>query len=512
MNKKIDILMDIIIFFSSALLTYWLLVDYDIIIASASMIISGILSTIMYNRKKQNVITTIRKNKKLYVFLAVFILYMLYMIRINKGQEILFLDYQLIKNEYIPVVFISAYFYGVIAVDFIANLIKNFVDEMSLWDKKAYIIISGIITTVIILVYCKHSGWYQQYDNVYSIDSGYCFNELYPKFQYYDIRHPLLSLYTFPIYTLISLINHIFVPENMWIIVYAICIQFLNSQLLIIMGLMIKKITDDSKEVFMFFMVSYSVIMYILFLEKYQLCTFMLVAYVYCQCTNKYKETLPLYISSAFTIPTSAFLGISYVFTGISIKEKVKSIFKMIAYAIGAIICLGRGNVLFKGFEEATVMKSNFGGGEWLYSQKLVSLSKLWQGIFLPVNAASDENRYFWVNLTEKYEGIFFLIFILSIIGIITHIRELYIKTSICWLAFSFVLVVIVQWSVSESPLFSLYFAWALIPTVKYGIDYFINKLKLNYKIVYRTFCLLMVVIAFIDLSGIQVFLEKIYG
>lgn len=511
--EKMNIWICIMIFFSSALFTYWLLINYDSNIALVSMTVSGLLSAILYNKKRHDVVMLVNTNKKSSICLALFILYMLYSIKVCKGtQDIQLGGHILIRTRYIPLVFISMYFYAIIALDFIKRLIKDFIEKLSLWDRQAYAIASVIITAIIIFLYSKNSGWYMQYDGVYSLDSGWCFNKIFPVIQYYDIRHPLLSIFTFPIYVFMSLINQIFIPENMWGVTYAIGIQFFNSQLLITTGLMIKKITDDSKEIFVLFICSYSVIMYLFMFEKYQLCVFLLVLYVYCQCSGKNKESLPVYVASAFVMPTSAFCGISYIWTDRTIKKKIKDIGKIGAYTLCGLICLGRGSVLITGLNEAFAMKSRFGSGEWLLTQKLISLSKLWQGVFFPVNATTyNETSYFWVHLTDRYEGIFILLLLLTIIGIITHRKELYIKTCIGWLVFSFILVVVLQWSVSESPLFSLYFAWALIPAVKYGIDYLIGKLKLNYKILYRLMFVLLIVTAFIDLSKIQLFLDKIY-
>ncbi|MGN0299520.1 MAG: hypothetical protein ACI4C1_10140 [Lachnospiraceae bacterium] len=513
-KKSSNLLFIIILALSSALLTYWFLINYDTAIAVLSMLISAGCAVMVYLKKKETAAQFLREHQVLAVLLAAFLFYMLCFIQSGKSEDILFLGVSLFQMPYLFIAFPALYFYGIIAADCLFHAIQSFINSMDDWDKKSYPIISIVIALLIIVFYINHSDWYEQFDKVYSIDSGWCFHNIFPKFSYYDIRHPLLSVYTFPIYTLISLINTLFVPESMWTVTCAVGIQLFNSQLLILMGFLIKKMTDNSKEMLLFFLSSYSVVMYFFFLEKYQLCTFLLVAYVYYQCvetTKQIKSTkglAPAYISAAFVMPTSGFLGFSWLLTHKPWKEKIEAIWKTVLASLLAMICLGRGNTLLYGFSEATGKVNSFGGGEWLYSEKLVSFSKLWQGVFFPVNAGADGKRYFWIELTNQYEWAFFVILLLALIGIFLHRKEHFIQTSVLWLTFSFILVVVIQWSVKESPLFSLYFTWALLPAVKYGMDYLIDHLKVRPALFYGIITAFMLLLDIIDLSRILAFFQ----
>ena len=94
-------------------------------------------------------------------------------------------------------------------------------------------------TSLLSIVYINHDYFYLQFDEVYSIDSGRVYETFMPDPHYYDIRHPITSIITFPVYAIVDFIFN----ENL----KPIILQFINVQFLIFTGLELKRLTKNKK-------------------------------------------------------------------------------------------------------------------------------------------------------------------------------------------------------------------------------------------------------------------------
>lgn len=375
---------------------------------------------------------------------------------------------------------------------YIKDFIIKFYNRMNNWDKKAYFITSIIGIVVITILYSINEGWYLQYDKIYSLDSGWCFNKLFPRYNYYDIRHPLLSTITFPIYAILSTISDIlFCGDN--ILIIAIMLQFINFQLLLITAMELKQIFNN-KYIFIIYMLSFPILLYTVFFEKYQLCTFLVVTYVYNLILN--KNTNKILIASSFgSMPTSAFIGIAEFLNKNTIKEKMLEVLKIIAITIVLFISLGRIHSFIYGLDELAATKDRYASCTYTLAQKVISTTKVFKSSIFALPSSFNNSKYLWDNLLGSVSIIGIIIFILCIIGFITNRQKRYSKILFSWVMFSFVLFVGLNWSIHESPLFSIYFSWAIIPMSILGIEYIMSKLKLNKKIIYTILCVFMLVI-----------------
>ena len=95
-----------------------------------------------------------------------------------------------------------------------------------------------------------------------------------------------MSIFTFPVGTMASICSQILVTSELTPVMTAIIIQIINSQLLILIGLMLKKLTNN-KSAFVIYMLSFSTVINTIFMEKYNLCTFLIVLYVFMLCYEK---------------------------------------------------------------------------------------------------------------------------------------------------------------------------------------------------------------------------------
>jgi len=185
---------------------------------------------------------------------------------------------------------LACYILTTIIFSAILNYLQNLIKESTKEEKRIIIILSVIGLLAITIVYGFNQNFFLQYDKIYSMDSGWVHSGIYSQLNYYDIRHPLLSIFYFPIWAIVeTTINVIFGVSQITTIIKTVIFQFINFELLLMIGIYLKKITKNNN-VFMLYMVSFPTLLYTLFFEKYQLCVFLIVYYVYSVCLNKHRE------------------------------------------------------------------------------------------------------------------------------------------------------------------------------------------------------------------------------
>lgn len=407
----------------------------------------------------------------------------------------------------------------------------DFWDGLDGENKRLYIVLTIVFSSIIPILYLVEPQWYLQYDQVYSIDSGYCYQRLFPQMTYYDIRHPALSVIAFPIWSIVECILRLFVPRQFLSILCVACVQLVNIQFLLIIGLMIGKLSK-SKWIPLLYMASSPVLLFVMFFEKYQLCIFLLVIYVYQLC-QRAKNTEVSLILATGAMATSIFIVLSEWFIREPIqaksnkmnniaknKQKIennewhvkgKQFCRMIIFGIAFLISTGRIHLLNPMILLAEVQHTaqRFGLKSLSVTECLNSLTKMVHGSFLSLSSVS-EAKYIWSDIMGSVSLIGVFILVISIMGIIVNRRENFVKVCTVWLSFAFLLFTVFQWSVHESPLFSIYFSWAIIPLFQKGLQYMIDKFHWQERLVYVPLLLVMLVVNVLDIVNIGMFLKRV--
>lgn len=401
---------------------------------------------------------------------------------------------------------ISCYFTLNFLINKLVQVTVQFFKSFDAWERKSYLIISSVTLLLIIVAYGFNSKIYLQYDKVLSMDTGWVFNNMISKINYYDIRHPFSSVFYFPIYSVVEvLINNSFVTSGITVTIKAILLQAINCQLLIIIGFYLKKLTNN-KNVFILYMLSFPTLTYFLFFEKYQLCVFLLVTYVFLTCMNKNGNLA--FVTSMGMMPVSGAIGIIEFLKKCPIKEKFINLLKIVSVGTVFTIVIGRVHIFKYGIDEALLMKGLFSNVTLTFQQKIYSTFNMIQSTIISVSTNSiDGSIYWWSDITNKLPLLGIIIMIVLVIGFITNRKRMIAKISLYWVFFSFVLFTILNWSSNESPLFNIYFSWATIILFVYGIDYIIKKLKLNKKVIYGLMYAFIVLVNLSVLINIYVFL-----
>ena len=367
------------------------------------------------------------------------------------------------------------------------NFIKDIFENIEKREMKIYRLIAIVFMLVVFVVYLVQPSWYLQYDNVYSIDSGWCYGNIYPNLSYYDIRHPLLSELTFPIWAVIKCILQIGAPQNLVPELTGIFIQWINIWMLLLVGIMMRKMTNDVM-VFYLYLCSFPTVLYIFSLEKYQMSVFLLVSYVYCKFRTR-SESAGLFVLTAGVMPTNAFIGFIELLGNNSIKDKAKNIGRIIIYGLLVLVCFGRVHLInpINAYSEIIGMHSSFGTGSLSIFQRFIAVINLIESSFVALASSVNGEQYLWQSITEEITLCAVVLIVFLILGSFLGRKVIFYRVCTAWIFFAVILFVGLNWAPHESPLFAIIFSWAIIPLVVKGLNYVIEKLRINKLLIYAS-------------------------
>jgi len=471
-NNKFKIIIVTIFAFSSSLLSLYLMIGIiNSIYKFITIIGTFIISFWYFYKNYKDIIKLIFNNKKYATILFIASIMIFYEFTHQDNMNDVMMRFFNLKGFY----YIS--FLGLLLVInlvgiYIKDWLLNFIKNMDFFEKKSYIIISVIVFLALFILYSNKVNFYHDYNVVYSIDSGDVYDKYFSNAHYYELRHPLTSVLTFPVFAIVKFIFN----ENL----QPVILQFINIQLLILVGFELKRLTNN-KWVFIFYMSSFTSILFMLFFEKYILSTFLLVTYLYNIFINK-KDGYKTLIFSIGTLPTNIFIGIMEFFKKISITYKMQNINKIIFLVVITIIVTGRISFISTFISDLGMNRDMFGPKDYTIIEKFNSTTKMIEQSLIALPSAEktlislagvEYKAYFWKDITGNVSYVALLILAIILLGV----KDIFIKKKTIYysfllgLAFSFVLFMFFAWDIPESPLFTLCFSWAIIPLFIYGCE-----------------------------------------
>ena len=315
---------------------------------------------------------------------------------------------------------IAMFFIGIWLIKNAILFFKELFSDLSENEKRFYFAVSLLMTAVIFITYLKNEYWYTQFDAVYSMDSRFVLGTIIKNPSYYDIRHVCPTPFLFPIWAIVNRLLIIFAPENLVPALTAIFFQALNVQAMLVTGVMLKKITK-SNVVFLLYICSFQFLQFGMMFEKYPLCVFFSVLYVYIMLNKPNKSAIPYVVMSSF-ISTSAALGVLELFTSEKPIEKIKKIGKIICTAVIMLVTLGRARmlVLTEVISSAGKMKSQFAPAvKYTFVEKLSSYTKMINNCFFALSSGVTNGRYRWTDMMNGISALSIIIILIILVGVI---------------------------------------------------------------------------------------------
>jgi len=513
-SKMFMVIVMVLMSFSISLLSLYLMIGkVTEILKYITLLVSFMCSYIYLNKNYKDIFKMIRDNKIYSIISLIFSMIIFYeLMRIPLIDEVKLRFFNISWFYYFIFPGLSLVF--TIFFIWIKEWFIKFFKKMDSFEKKAYIITSLIMLVILMFVYYSTDYFYMQFDRVYSIDSGLVYDGYFPDPHYYAIKHPLTSLLNFPMY---AIANFIFSPT-----LKAVILQYINIQLLIFIGLELKRLTN-SKWVYIFYMLSFSTMLYSLFFEKYVLIVFLLVTYLYNIFIEK-KDGTNLLILSVGMMPSNIYIAFIEFFRGRKLNALINRITKIFFTAILIFIVAGRIHC-FPNVMNELAMERGSGTPFFPVSKNINAASKMVEHSFIAISSSSQfyndglfklkYYRYLWNNIEENISYVSIVIILVILFGVIDVIKN---KKKIYYsflsgFIFSILLFVLFTWSTYESPLFSICFSWALIPLFIFGLEriYELFKINKNYnKYIYGILLITMLIINISQMINIYDF-SQIY-
>lgn len=422
-----------------------------------------------------------------------------------------FISYDL-NNALISVLALpSCIFIACLLVILLEKFVRHLYSHLDIFDIKIYFGFFVVAEVVVTLLYATNDLWYMQYDDVYSMDSGFCFQTIFQGVTYYDVRHPLFGSLARLLWCTAYGFVHFLAPSNLELIICAIALQTLNIFAILAIGAMIR-IMSNNKFISLIFICSASTILFSVFFEKYALCTFFLVLAVYLTLFRTKYISLS-YVAAVGTMPTSAFaVAVLIALLGIRVSWKTagRIVAASVCVGISALVCTGNlwlfdfsytSNSM--GLIATTFMKESIG-----YSGRILSCLNLIQGIFLPLSSVLGE-AYNWIPLHTIFNKLAVVILVIVLCGLIRGVFDKDRFAIVCgfWVLFIPVLFVGLNWVPAESALFSLYFSWAVVPLFASGASWICSLLQLNEQRVFAVISMICLILSLANLANIALFL-----
>lgn len=358
----------------------------------------------------------------------------------------------------------------------VVSVKKVFFELLSKENRMFYIGASLILAFIIAFFYSKVNLLFKQYDYVYSMDGGFVFEHIYPELNYYTIRHPLMTIIFFPIYStcfcLLKMLNAYSIVN------LAILIQFIQIQFTIFTAMLLSKLSGSRWTKYLYIS-SGAVVVSLFFFEKFSIVIFLLVLTIY-WIKMQNDESIVTAVLETGTMLTSGVVCVGYF---LNRKECVKKRIQKFAYyflhLILFFVACGKMNAILYGYRDALMMRGFCGGLQW--KERLCSYLNMIGSCMISIAPDFLEGGIRWVGLTTTWNIFAVILIVLSIYVMIEYHMEYEVRISFAWLIFSFILIYMVGWSIVESPLFSIYFSWAMVLLIEKSFNVLNKFVKEKY-------------------------------
>jgi len=403
---------------------------------------------------------------------------------------------------------IAVIYYLILFFDEVRNSITELLSKTSERLKKVYIIISVVLTIVIVFSYIRNIMWFQMFDNVNGMDSRWCYEVIYKDVNYYDIRHPILGNLLFPIYAVVNSILELVAPANLILRISAALFQILHIQCLLLMGLMLSALTKKMSS-FLIYVVSFPTLLLFMAFEKYQICIFLVVLYVYEYVSDKKRAMTAVLLTGV--IPTNGAIIFIELLGNRTIKEKFKSIIMIVFMGAATLVMSGR--VFLLNFAEVSSqiskMHHTFGRSTLSFFERSCAFLNMIKGSFIGLSSVITGKAYSWENVCSIPDLLSIFLLVIILVGIITKFKSVITKVCLFVLVESFALIVLINWAPYEAPVFSIFFSWAYIVLFVYGIEFLLGFIVNKRKMIEVSLIILMAIINLSMVIDIDQFLME---
>lgn len=357
-------------------------------------------------------------------------------------------------------------------------IIKSFKKTL-MKSEKVYLIVTAIIFSLIItIIYHKTTAFsypknpkneYVTHDVLFTTDTGIQIHtNTYLKFSAAenDIRQPLFTLAAYP-FAIIADVSSSFVnwlTGNNSNLFYQIFLGWMQAYVLILIGLLIKRLLQTDISVSILYLCSFSTIFFALNLEQYVFGMFWLILWIY----NYIKSSKNNYLFS--TISIGSLITNSVLLPFFAFKKDLKAWLSNFWQCIGLFFLL---IIIFGKLASVYANLVNFNSYVEFMGTKVIFIDKLSQFLYFLASCFIAPTHFTTLNpkgyislqlvSVETISIIGILIFVISTINLVKNRKNIITRVAYGWFLLSVLLLLIVGWGTIENGLilYGIYFSWA---------------------------------------------------
>lgn len=413
-----------------------------------------------------------------------------------------YFTYGFSKNKLIlPISIISIYAiycYSYILVNFTIKFVKNFIDEMTDFEKKLFKYISITLICYVTGMFCitrlfAYPG--DMYDAFISFDTGklilgnYQINQLYPE---NDFRHFCMSLFIMPFTILPSIVPAPLLRGFIITIIQALIISYTAIKLIHFLKI------EDKKMVILFcafYLMTSTVLLNVVTAEKFIFALFYIIATIDFSLKKTSLKWL-FYIGACGVLTTNVFLlPVVLLSEKIKIKDLISELVVAAILFFAIMLLSGQLNLFvffIKSWEELKHFSSlnSTMGIRGNFAQYLIFNYSL---IFMPPLMYGSTVIQAAPNYIFCIFGI--IVLIIAILGYILNFKDKFAKTAFYWQIFMVILLALVGWgsSLNEMFIYSALFAWSSLGLIFKFIDKIIKSNKAKHCILFGLIAIIIV-------------------
>ena len=344
--------------------------------------------------------------------------------------------------------------------------------------------LASLLTVLLYITYQLSNGYWSSVDVVFSIDSGIVSERMLPDPTYADLRHPV---YSFLFWPLNVWLNDIASLTPTPVFTYHLLWGISGAWMLLGMSLLLYRLSGRQRHVALLYVLTMPVWLFCFFVEKFQPACFLTLLTVAALVGSEYNRAARWGVAATGCMTSSAPLLLACLVTR-SPRELAKRSGWLLCSGLGLLAVSGRLNILlhlpkyWQDVHQFTEIDLTLKDRIYCYFNSVYAC-------FFPLSHRLYEGRLYWQSVSQELRLMGVVILVVALLGFIFRCRQRAYRLFFAWLLFQPLFFIVFAWSPLESPLFTLYFSWAIVPLFCAGLHGLFARFPRLFKVLIALLC-----------------------
>lgn len=349
-------------------------------------------------------------------------------------------------------------------------------------------ILASLLAVLIYMVYQVTDGYWASMDTIFSIDSHWVSERILADPTYADLRHPVYAFLCWPLQVWFSDVAAFTpAPNHTLHVLWGI----LEAWMLLAVALLLYRLSGRQRHVAIIYVTTMPVWLFCFFIEKYQLSTLLALVTVAALAEACHERAIRWSIAATGCMTSTAPLLLACLLTR-SPRQFIKRAWSLLCTGLGLLAVSGRLDVLLH-LQDYWQKVDQFTSVGLTLQERIYCYINGVTACLFPLSHELYKGQLIWRHVGAELRPVGAVILVIAVIGLLFRFRERSYRLFFCWLLFQPLFFIVFGWSPSESPLFALYFSWAMIPLFCSGLQGILGRFPRLFALVVTLLCSLIV-------------------